>query len=51
MKRAVFFDIDGTLTRGVMSGAWLAELLGHGGAMKAAEAAYARGEIDNEEVC
>ena len=51
MKRIVFFDIDGTLTRGVSSGAYLANLLGHGKLMEEAEAAYARGEIDNDEVC
>ncbi|WP_297183690.1 HAD family phosphatase [uncultured Enorma sp.] len=51
MKRIVFFDIDGTLTRGATSGAYLANLLGHGRAMEEAEAAYARGEIDNDEVC
>ena len=51
MKRIVFFDIDGTLTRGATSGAYLANLLGHGRAMEETEAAYARGEIDNDEVC
>ena len=51
MKRIVFFDIDGTLTHGVSSGAYLANLLGHGKLMEAAEEAYARGEIDNDEVC
>ena len=51
MRRIVFFDIDGTLTRGVSSGAYLANLLGHGKLMEEAEAAYARGEIDNDEVC
>ena len=33
MDRIVFFDIDGTLTRGVTSGAYLANLLGHGHTM------------------
>ena len=51
MSGIVFFDIDGTLTRGVTSGAYLAGLLGHERAMKEAEEAYARGEIDNSEVC
>ena len=51
MKRIVFFDIDRTLTRGVSSGAYLANLLGHGKLMEEMEGAYARGEIDNDEVC
>lgn len=51
MKRIVFFDIDRTLTRGVSSGAYLANLLGHGKLMEEVEGAYARGEIDNDEVC
>lgn len=48
---AIFFDIDGTLTRGVTSGGFLAARLGHAVAMDAAERAYARGEISNDEVC
>lgn len=51
MDRIVFFDIDGTLTRGVTSGAYLANLLGHGHTMEEAEAACARGEITNDDVC
>ena len=51
MNWIVFFDIDGTLTRGVTSGAYLARLLGHERTMKEAEEAYARGELDNNEVC
>ena len=51
MNWIVFFDIDGTLTRGVTSGAYLARLLGHERTMKEAEEAYERGELDNNEVC
>lgn len=51
MDRIVFFDVDGTLTRGVTSGAYLANLLGHGHTMEEAEAACARGEITNDDVC
>lgn len=51
MDRIGFFDIDGTLTRGVTSGAYLANLLGHGHTMEEAEAACARGEITNDDVC
>lgn len=47
----IFFDIDGTLTRGVNSGTFVAERLGIGDEMRAAEEAYARGEIDNAAVC
>ena len=39
--RLVFFDIDGTLVPGTSSGAFLAERLGHGLALGAAEGAYA----------
>lgn len=47
----IFFDIDGTLTRGVSSGTFVAEHLGIGEEMRAAEEAYARGEMDNAAVC
>ena len=47
----IFFDIDGTLTRGVNSGIFVAERLGIGDEMRAAEEAYARGEMDNAAVC
>lgn len=50
-SRLVFFDIDGTLTRGVNSGTFIAERLGIGEEMRAAEEAYARGEMDNAAVC
>lgn len=47
----IFFDIDGTLTRGVSSGTFIADRLGIGEQMRAAEEAYARGEMDNAAVC
>ena len=47
----MFFDIDGTLTRDVNSGTFIAERLGIGEQMRAAEEAYARGEMDNAAVC
>lgn len=49
--RLAFFDIDGTLVRPGTSGGFLAERLGHAEAMRAAEGAYARGEMDNAQVC
>lgn len=50
-SRLIFFDIDGTLTRGVNSGTFIAERLGIGEEMCMAEEAYARGEMDNAAVC
>lgn len=47
----IFFDIDGTLSRGVSSGTFIADRLGIGEQMRAAEEAYARGEMDNAAVC
>lgn len=47
----VFFDLDGTLTRGITSGQFMAKKLRNEAAFNAAEAAYERGEIDNAEVC
>ena len=35
MGGIAFFDIDGTLTRGISSGTFIAERLGHGSAMRA----------------
>lgn len=51
IKGLIFFDIDGTLTRGVNSGTFVAEHLGIGEEMRAAEEAYARSEMDNAAVC
>lgn len=51
IKGLIFFDIDGTLTRGVNSGTFIADRLGIGEQMRAAEEAYARGEMDNAAVC
>ncbi|TNM70306.1 haloacid dehalogenase [Streptomyces sp. NP160] len=52
-ERLVFFDVDGTLTApGTPStGAFLAQLTGGASAVVAAEAAYARGEVTNHQVC
>lgn len=47
----IFFDIDGTLTRGTTSAAFVAKRLHSEATLSAAEAAYKRGEIDNDEVC
>ena len=47
----VFFDIDGTLVTGTSSGAFLAQRLGHAREMNKAEADYAAGVIDNDQVC
>ncbi|MEH3077208.1 MAG: haloacid dehalogenase-like hydrolase [Quadrisphaera sp.] len=53
MDRVVFFDVDGTLTAAGTSstGAFLAALKGDEAQVVAAEAAYARGELTNRQVC
>lgn len=50
-RRTVFFDIDGTLVPERSSGSFLAERLGHQVELDAAEAAYAAGTMNNDEVC
>jgi phosphoserine phosphatase len=44
------FDIDGTLVRGVSTGAFLAQKMGHAEAMQTAEALYAAGQVANDYV-
>lgn len=51
MAGIAFFDIDGTLTYGISSGAFIADRLGTGDRMRDAEDRYARGEIGNDTVC
>lgn len=51
LRGVVFFDIDGTLVHGRSSGSFLADFLGHSQELNAAEAAYAAGTLDNDEVC
>ena len=51
MVGIAFFDIDGTLTYGISSGAFIADRLGTGDRMRDAEDRYARGEIGNDTVC
>jgi phosphoserine phosphatase len=46
----VFFDVDGTLVPGTSSGQHLAGLLGHASVVREAEAAYADGTVNNQEV-
>jgi len=48
MAGIAFFDIDGTLTYGISSGAFIADRLGTGDRMRDAEDRYARGEIGND---
>lgn len=50
MKRIMFFDIDGTLVPGMSSSQFLAEKLGNGEAVRAAELAYASGLLSNADV-
>jgi phosphoserine phosphatase len=50
IKGAVFFDVDGTLVPHTSSGQHLADLLGHGAAVREAEARYAAGAADNHDV-
>jgi phosphoserine phosphatase len=45
----VCFDVDGTLVPGTSSCAWVAAALGHEAELVAAEAAYAAGEMTNQE--
>jgi phosphoserine phosphatase len=47
---AVFFDVDGTLVPGTSSSIFLANFLGHGDELAAAEDAYAAGAMDNRQV-
>ncbi|WP_229074482.1 HAD family phosphatase [Actinoplanes sp. DH11] len=49
-RGAVFFDVDGTLVPHTSSGQHLADLLGHGEAVRRAEAGYAAGTLSNAEV-
>jgi len=44
------FDLDGTLVRGISTGAFLAQKMGHAEAMQAAEARYAAGLVANDYV-
>jgi phosphoserine phosphatase len=46
----VFLDVDGTLVPGTTSSAYLADFLGQRETLTAAEAAYARGEMSNQQV-
>lgn len=46
----VFFDVDGTLVRGVSSSRYLAQRLGNRKQLLEAEAAFEREEIDSREV-
>jgi phosphoserine phosphatase len=49
-RGVVFFDVDGTLVPDTSSGQHLADLLGHGPAVREAEAAYAAGTLSNQDV-
>lgn len=53
MAGVVFFDIDGTLTSAAVtsSAGYLAALTGNADRVESAEAAYARGEVSNHDVC
>ncbi|MFF9018225.1 HAD family hydrolase [Streptomyces sp. NPDC014870] len=50
VQGAVFLDVDGTLVPGTTSSAYLAGFLGRREALVAAEEAYARGEMTNQQV-
>lgn len=51
MRGVVFFDVDGTLTAGTSSGAFIARALGHYNQYMAAEQSYEVGSLSNEDVC
>ncbi|HUW79166.1 MAG TPA: haloacid dehalogenase-like hydrolase [Candidatus Nanopelagicaceae bacterium] len=50
-KGVIFFDVDGTLTHGTSSGAYLGQFLGHAEAVQDMETRYAQGLVSNDEVC
>jgi len=50
VRGAVFFDVDGTLVPQTSSGQHLADLLGHADVVREAEAGYAAGTLNNQEV-